>query len=103
MRADRNVRRFDDFGRIVIPKQIRIKLFGTKDTDGELMEIFMDGENIILRKYEENKADDVCEWKRSGDMARNPHTFIKYNINQFDGLYALDTCQYCRKKIKVVE
>ena len=48
-------------------------------------------------------SDDVCEWKRSGDMARNPHTFIKYNINQFDGLYALDTCQYCRKKIKVVE
>ena len=61
MRADRNVRRFDDFGRIVIPKQIRIKLFGTKDTDGELMEIFMDGKNIILRKYEENKADDVCK------------------------------------------
>lgn len=57
MRADRNVRRFDDFGRIVIPKQIRIKLFGTKDTDGELMEIFMDGENIILRKYEEKNVE----------------------------------------------
>ena len=46
--------------------------------------------------------DDVCEWKLDGDMAINPHTFIKYKIKQYDSLYALDTCQYCRKKIKVV-
>ena len=48
-------------------------------------------------------SDDVCEWTRSGDMAINPHTFIKYKIKQYDSLYKLDTCQYCRKKIKVVE
>ena len=48
-------------------------------------------------------ADDVCEWKLDGDMAINPHTFIKYKVKQYDSLYALDTCQYCRKKIKVVE
>ena len=53
------VRRFDDLGRIVIPKEIRRKLFGTKYTDGEPMEIFMDKNDIILRKYEENKSDDV--------------------------------------------
>ena len=47
-------------------------------------------------------SDDVCEWKLDGDMAINPHTFIKYKIKQYDSLYALDTCQYCRKKIKVV-
>ena len=47
--------------------------------------------------------DDVCEWKLDGDMAINPHTFIKYKIKQYDSLYALDTCQYCRKKIKAVE
>ena len=23
----------------------------------------MDKDNIILRKYEENKTDDVCEWE----------------------------------------
>ena len=56
----RIVRRFDDLGRICIPKEIRRQLFGTKCTYGERMEIFMDGDNIVLRKYEEN-ADDVCE------------------------------------------
>ena len=48
-------------------------------------------------------SDDVCEWKLDGDMAINPHTFIKYKIKQYDSLYALDTCQYCGKKIKVVD
>lgn len=97
------VKRFDDLGRIVIPKEIRSQLFGTKYTDGEQMEIFMDKDDIILRKYEGNKSDDVCEWKLDGDMAINPHTFIKYKIKQYDSLYSLDTCQYCKKKIKVVE
>ena len=48
-------------------------------------------------------SDDVCQWKLDGDMAINPHTFIKYKIKQYDSLYALDTCPYCGKKIKVVE
>ena len=47
--------------------------------------------------------DDVCKWTQSGDMAISPHTFSKYKIKQCDGLYALSTCPYCRKKIKVVE
>ena len=49
MKADGIVRRFDDLGRINIPKEIRRRLFGTKCTDGEPMEIFMDGDNVILR------------------------------------------------------
>lgn len=64
MRADGIVRRFDELGRINIPKEIRRQLFGTKCTDGEPMEIFMDKNDIILRKYEENKSDDVCEAKQ---------------------------------------
>ena len=52
MRADVIVRRFDDLGRINIPKEIRRKLFGTKCADGESMEIFMDGDIVILRKCE---------------------------------------------------
>ena len=54
MRADGIVRRFDELGRINIPKEIRIKLFGTKYTDGESMEIFMDNDDIIIRKFKEN-------------------------------------------------
>ena len=48
-------------------------------------------------------SDDFCEWTQSGDMAISPHTFSKYKIKQCDGLYALSTCPYCRKQIKVVE
>lgn len=47
-------------------------------------------------------SDYFCEWTQSGDMAISPHTFSKYKIKQCDGLYALSTCPYCGKKIKVV-
>ena len=64
MRAYGIVRRFDELGRINIPKEIRIKLFGTKYTDGEPMEIFMDKDNIILCKYEESIFDDCAIGKK---------------------------------------
>ena len=48
------IRRIDDLGRIVIPKEIRRNL---KIRDGENMEIFVDIDSIILKKY--SKLDDV--------------------------------------------
>ena len=101
MRADGIVRRFDDLGRINIPKELRRRLFGTKCTDGEPMEIFMDKDNIILRKYEENTFDDVCEWKVKSNyyVTKCSHdTDVMYGLKQ-DFKY----CPYCGKKIKVVE
>ena len=100
MRADGIVRRFDELGRINIPKEIRTKLFGTKYTDGELMEIFMDKDDIIIRKFEENK-DDVCEWKSEsdGEFIRNPHTMRTFsNEPSMKNVY----CNTCGKKIKIV-
>ena len=102
MKATGIVRRFDDLGRIVIPKEIRRQLFGTKYTDGEPMEIFMDKDDIILRKYEENKSDDVCEWESvsDGEFIQNPHTKRLYsNEPGTKNVY----CNICGKKIKVVE
>ena len=99
MKSTGIVRRFDDLGRIVIPKEIRRQLFGTKYTDGEPMEIFMDKDDIILRKYEENKSDDVCEWKKSKDY---PFDWIVgcdgCEVNHRQGNY----CPRCGKKIKIV-
>ena len=70
----------------------------------EDLEHYQNGiDNAIEIVKQGGVADDVCEWKLDGDMAINPHTFIKYKVKQYDSLYALDTCQYCRKKIKVVE
>lgn len=42
------VRRIDDLGRIVIPKEIRKSL---RIKDGESLEIFLDSDNIVLKKY----------------------------------------------------
>ncbi len=41
-------RRIDELGRIVIPKEIRKNL---KIRDGETLEIFIEEDNIILKKY----------------------------------------------------
>ena len=52
MKASGIVRRIDDFGRVIIPKEIRFKL-GIKD--GDPLEIFVDGnESVTFKKY-------VCE------------------------------------------
>ena len=100
MRADGIVRRFDELGRINIPKEIRKKLFGTKYTDGEPMEIFMDKDDIIIRKFEENK-DDVCEWHK----VKNGNAYKCNTHAEIHDSRVLDWCKcpYCGKKIKVVE
>ena len=104
MRADGIVRRFDELGRINIPKEIRTKLFGTKYTDGEPMEIFMDKDDIIIRKFEENK-DDVCEWKYNDTEYYWESSCDHLHIFMSDGPKEneYDFCPYCGKKIKVVE
>ena len=99
MRADGIVRRFDELGRINIPKEIRTKLFGTKYTDGEPMEIFMDKDDIIIRKFEENK-DDVCEWKQTSTARYK--TSCGYKLEEYFDTNAC-YCKQCGKKIKVVE
>jgi AbrB family transcriptional regulator (stage V sporulation protein T) len=48
MKSTGVVRRVDDLGRIVIPKEIRRTL---RIREGEALEIFVDNEDIILKKY----------------------------------------------------
>ena len=97
------VRRFDDLGRIVIPKEFRKQLFGTPEkSEGMHMEIFVNNDTIVLRKYEENKADDVCEWKydKHFEFAKSECGSIDTHRIEFK---KLKYCPYCGKKIKVVE
>ena len=42
------IRRIDDLGRIVIPKELRKSL---RIKNGDSLEIFVDQEDIILKKY----------------------------------------------------
>lgn len=57
-------RKVDELGRVVIPKELRDN-FGIKEKDS--LEIFTNGSNIILRKYEpvnENKIRTQVELEK---------------------------------------
>jgi transcriptional pleiotropic regulator of transition state genes len=63
MKATGIVRRLDQLGRIVIPKELRTTL-DLKDTDP--VEIFTEGDRIILRKYQPScifcgEAEDLVQ------------------------------------------
>lgn len=47
------VRKVDELGRVVLPKELR-RTFGIKERDP--LEIFVDGDHIMLKKYEANNA-----------------------------------------------
>ena len=68
------------------------------------MEIFMDKDDIIIRKFEENK-DDVCEWKYNDTEYYWESSCDHLHIFMSDGPKEneYDFCPYCGKKIKVVE
>ena len=60
MKAIGIVRKVDELGRIVIPKEIKRTL---NIEEGDPLEIFVDGEQIILKKYE---PDNECIFCRGG-------------------------------------
>lgn len=53
MKSTGIVRKVDELGRVVIPKELR-RTIGIKEKDP--IEIFIDGEQIILKKYTAAKA-----------------------------------------------
>ena len=56
MKATGIVRRVDDLGRVVIPKEIR-RSMGIKE--GEPLEIFLENDAVIFRRYCYNLVDEV--------------------------------------------
>lgn len=52
MKATGIIRRFDDLGRITIPKEIKQRILGSTDLTGVPMEIFTENDCIILKKYD---------------------------------------------------
>ena len=67
------IRRIDELGRIVIPKEIRKNL---RIKNGDNLEILVDGDNITLRKYSqiENATDMASVY------AESFYQVLKYNI-----------------------
>ncbi|MDN5294111.1 MAG: AbrB family transcriptional regulator, transcriptional pleiotropic regulator of transition state [Eubacteriales bacterium] len=65
MKATGIVRPVDELGRVVLPKELR-RIMNINEKDG--MEIFVEGDKIILRKYQPscifcNSLDDVFTFR----------------------------------------
>ena len=67
------VRRIDELGRIVIPKEIRKTL---RIKNGENLEIFISNENIILKKYSE--LGNLSEL--SDSIVESLNSYLKANV-----------------------
>lgn len=73
MKSTGVVRRIDELGRIVIPKEIRKTL---RIKDGENLEIFTEKESIILKKYSTVRSLDDFAQKLTDSI----YSLIKKNI-----------------------
>lgn len=51
------IRKFDDLGRIAIPRMIRQEAFGTYETDRKPMEIFYEKDGTIILKPVKEEAN----------------------------------------------
>jgi transcriptional pleiotropic regulator of transition state genes len=80
MKSTGIVRGIDGLGRIVLPKELRTSL---KISSNSKLEIFVDGDTILLKKYRPAGACDFC-----GE--------IDPNAKNYNGTCI---CSACRKKI----
>jgi len=85
------VRRIDDLGRIVIPKEIRRSL---RIKDGESLEIFLDSDNIILKKY--SSFDNLTEFYKK--YVDSVNSIIKKNIIITDRDYVVAVAGEIKKE-----
>ena len=66
------IRRIDELGRIVIPKEIRKNL---RIKNGDSLEIFLESDNIILKKYSQLETIENV----SVDYVEAFNSIIKHN------------------------
>ena len=73
MKSTGVVRRIDELGRIVIPKEIRKNM---RIKSGDNLEVFLEGDDIVLRKYSpiENLSDVTYNYVESFNQV------LKHNI-----------------------
>lgn len=83
------VRRIDDLGRIVIPKDIRKKL---KIEEADAYEIFYDSDNnILLKPLKTNSPLSIPEFieENSGSIDKETTSFLSY-VKEFATVHNLD-------------
>lgn len=90
MKSTGIIRRIDELGRIVIPKEIRKSL---RLRVGENIEIFVENERIILKKFSiMNRINDLAQ-----ELTDAMYSFMKYNIIITD-LHKIIACSGPLKK-----
>ena len=89
MKATGVVRRIDDLGRIVIPKEIRRNL---RIRDGESLEIFVDGNNIVLKKFSIMRNVDLY----ASNLVDSLYSLVKKSVVITDG----DSVIACSSNVK---
>jgi transcriptional pleiotropic regulator of transition state genes len=77
MKATGIIKKIDDLGRIVIPKDIR-KTLGVNN--GDALQFFVEGDTVVLRKFGEE-----CEFCGSYD-----------NLTELKGKFI---CENCKKEL----
>lgn len=72
MKATGIVRRIDDLGRVVIPKEIR-RTLGIEE--GDPLEIFVNGGQVVIQKYqpETEKEDVILELQKMANDTNDPN------------------------------
>ena len=50
MKATGIIRRIDDLGRVIIPRELRQRIFGKGDVEGQPMEIFYEEDGTVIFK-----------------------------------------------------
>ena len=86
MKATGIVRRIDDLGRVVIPKEIRRTM---RIREGDPLELFLDGNNIVFSKYEVSEEDLALECRK---YVAKMSTFIQSVISVDDTTIVVFTC-----------
>lgn len=70
MKATGVIRRIDDLGRVVIPKEIR-RTMNTRE--GEPLEIFLEDGGVVFKKYLPNCRDDLVSALRNAAEYYDDH------------------------------
>ena len=99
------IRRVDDMGRIVIPKELRKTIFGNVDLQGIPFEFFIDNDSVIIKKYKEESDEQPTETKELRCKVCNHSLDIRkdntYKVNVTNQIFKLTElqdatdCPYC--------
>lgn len=92
MKSTGIIRRIDELGRIVIPKEIRKSL---RINEGENLEIYIENDSIVLKRFSSIKS--ICDLAQQ--LTDVTYSYIKKNIFIADNNYIIASSGNLKKEI----